>query len=41
MQELKEIIWQDEEECYRVHPKKSEYVNMVSNCLHIWHDVKE
>ena len=41
MEELKEILWQDEEECYQVHPKKSQYVNMVSHCLHIWHDVEK
>jgi len=33
---LKKMIWSDEEECIQVHPKKSEYVNIKKNCLHIW-----
>ena len=41
MAELKDIIWQDEEECYQVHPKKSQYVNFKDNCLHIWRDIRE
>lgn len=36
MQELKEIIWQDEEECVQIHPKKSRYINIMGSCLHIW-----
>lgn len=41
MCDLKDIFWKDEEECYQKHPKKSEYVNIKSNCLHIWRDVPE
>lgn len=33
---LKDIFFADEEEVYQIHPKKSEYVNMVGNCLHLW-----
>ncbi len=36
MCDLKETFWEDEEECIQIHPKKSEYVNLKSNCLHIW-----
>lgn len=33
---LKDIFFYDEEEVYQIHPKKSEYVNLKSNCLHMW-----
>lgn len=33
---LKDIFFEDEEEAYQIHPKKSQYVNMVDNCLHLW-----
>ncbi len=35
---VKDMFFYDEEECYQVFPKKSEYVNLMKNCLHIWHD---
>lgn len=38
MCECKNIIWKDEEECYQVFPKKSQYVNLMKNCMHIWRD---
>lgn len=33
---VKDMFWEDEEECIQIHPKKSEYVNLMENCLHIW-----
>lgn len=36
MCELKDMFFDDEEEAYQIMPKKSEYVNMVDNCLHLW-----
>ena len=33
---LKDIFFDDEEEVYQIHPKKSEYVNQQENCLHLW-----
>ena len=36
MCKLKEIFFQDEEECVEFHPKKSEYLNLHEHCLHIW-----
>ena len=33
---VKEIFWRDNEEVHQVHPKKSHYVNMHPNCLHLW-----
>lgn len=29
----------EEEEAYQIHPKKSEYVNVQENCLHLWKPV--
>lgn len=36
MCELKDMFFNHEEEAYQIMPKKSEYVNMVDNCLHLW-----
>lgn len=33
---IKDIFWNDEEEAIQIHPKKSQYVNFKSNCLHLW-----
>ena len=41
MCELKDMFFYDEEECYQMHPKKSEYVNIMPNCLHIWRRINE
>lgn len=42
---LKDIFFDDEEEVYQIHPKKSQYINFVGNCLHLWkpkgHDLNE
>lgn len=42
---LKDIFFEDEEEAYQIHPKKSEYVNLSENCLHLWkpkgHEIEE
>lgn len=35
MCELKDAFFNDEEEAYQIMPKKSEYVNMLENCLHL------
>lgn len=36
MCEVKDVCFGDEEEAYEIHPPKSEYVNKVDNCLHLW-----
>lgn len=36
---MKDIFFEDEEECFEYHPKKSEYVNIHPHCLHIWRPV--
>lgn len=33
---VKDVFWEDEEEVIQIHPKKSKYVNIVDNCLHLW-----
>ena len=33
---LKNIFWHEEEAAIQIHPPKSEYVNNLSNCLHLW-----
>lgn len=36
MCEIKDMFFEPEEECVEYHPRKSEYVNLKSNCLHLW-----
>lgn len=36
MCKIKDIFWRDDEVCMQLHPKKEDYVNMHSYCLHIW-----
>lgn len=33
---VKDLFFDDEEECIQLHPKRSEYVNAMPYCLHIW-----
>lgn len=33
---LKNLIWNEEEAAIQIHPAKSEYVNNMPNCLHLW-----
>lgn len=35
---IKDIFWDEEELVVQVHPPKSEYVNIMPNCLHLWRD---
>ena len=36
---VKDYFWEDEDEVVQIHPKKSEYVNIVENCLHLWRPI--
>lgn len=36
MKKVKEIFWNDEEAVIQIFPAKSQYVNNVENCLHLW-----
>lgn len=33
---MKDLFFEDEDECIQFHPKKSQYVNLHNHCLHIW-----
>ena len=33
---VKDLFWDDEDTVIQFHPKKSEYVNNHSGCLHLW-----
>lgn len=36
---MKDIFWDEEEVCMQLHPKKSEYINNMPYCLHIWKSI--
>ena len=36
---LKDMFFHDDEVAVQYHPVKSEYVNNVSNCLHLWRPI--
>ena len=36
MCKVKDLFWEPEDVVVQFHPKKSEYVNMVKSCLHLW-----
>lgn len=38
---LKDMFFYDEETVLQYHPAKSEYVNNVPNCLHLWRPIHE
>jgi len=33
---IKDMFFDGEDVVYQLHPKKSEYVNLHPNCLHLW-----
>jgi hypothetical protein len=41
MQEMKEMFWKDDEECFQLHPKKENYINNHNYCLHIWRSLEQ
>lgn len=36
MNEMKEMFFKDDEECFQMHPKKDNYINNNEYTLHIW-----
>lgn len=38
---MKELFWDDDEECMQLHPAKKDYVNNMKYCLHIWKPINE
>lgn len=37
---IKSMFWEDDECVVEYHPPKSEYVNNVPNCLHLWRPIE-
>ena len=40
MQEMKELFFTDDEECFQLHPKADNYVNNNEYTLHIWRPIE-
>ena len=38
---IKELFWEDDEECMQLHPAKKDYINNMPYCLHIWRPINE
>jgi len=41
MCDLKDMFWEEDECCIQYHPAKSEYVNNLPYCLHIWKPIEK
>ena len=41
MSKIKDMFWRDDECVMQVHPPKSEYVNLMENCLHLWRPINQ
>lgn len=41
MCKLKDMFWTEDEAVVQFHPPKSEYVNNVKNCLHLWKPIEK
>ena len=41
MRKLKDMFFNDNETVVQYHPAKSEYVNNLPNCLHLWRPINE
>ena len=39
MCEIKDMFWNDDEVVMQLHPAKSNYVNLMPNCLHLWRPI--
>lgn len=38
---IKDMFWREDEVVVQYHPAKSDYVNMVGNCLHLWRPIEK
>ena len=38
---LKDMFFEEDECCVQYHPPKSEYVNNIPHCLHIWKPIED
>lgn len=41
MCKLKDMFWTEDEAVVQFHPPKSEYVNNVKSCLHLWKPIEK
>ena len=41
MCELKDIFWAEDETVVQFHPAKSDYVNNLQHCLHLWKPIEK
>lgn len=41
MCDVKDMFWNDDECVVQYHPPKSEYVNNMPNCLHLWKPINQ
>lgn len=41
MCQLKDMFFEEDECCVQYHPSKSEYVNNIPYCLHIWKPIEQ
>ena len=41
MCQLKDMFWNDDETVVQYHPAKSEYVNNLKHCLHLWKPIEQ
>lgn len=41
MCKIKEMFFKDDETVMQMHPAKSDYVNVMNNCLHLWRPTEE
>ena len=39
MCKIKDMFWDDDEVVMQLHPAKSNYVNLMPNCLHLWRPI--
>jgi hypothetical protein len=41
MQHVKELFWRDDETVVQFHPARSQYINNMPHCLHMWRQIGE
>ena len=41
MCDLKDMFWDEDETVVQYHPAKSEYVNNLKHCLHLWKPIEQ
>ena len=38
---VKDVFFREDEAVIQIHPPRSEYVNMMTNCLHLWRPISK